>query len=140
MTKPERTEEFRIPGTQGSERMARDRAASFATEMGLESDRVEDVKTAVNEACLNAIEHGGSGTSPEEIVLRLTGTKTILSIAISNKGKGFVPPVCKPDIREKIEGRDRPRGWGISMIRELADSVEFDSKNGVTTITMRFVL
>jgi serine/threonine-protein kinase RsbW len=50
--------ELYIPNTIGSEKAAINKAASIAREMGFSDDRVEDLKTAVSEACINAIEHG----------------------------------------------------------------------------------
>ena len=47
-----------IPSVLGWERVAVDLAASVARQMGFPSERVEDIKTAVSEATLNAIEHG----------------------------------------------------------------------------------
>ena len=35
-----------------------EKAAEVAREMGFSEDRIEDLKTAVSEACTNAIEHG----------------------------------------------------------------------------------
>ncbi|MEE9213674.1 MAG: ATP-binding protein, partial [Thermodesulfobacteriota bacterium] len=35
-----------------------EQVATLAKEIGFSDDRIEDLKTAVSEACLNAIEHG----------------------------------------------------------------------------------
>jgi anti-sigma regulatory factor (Ser/Thr protein kinase) len=40
---------------------------------------------------------------------------------------GFVP---EPDIEAKIAGREPPRGWGVFLIRNLVDEVQFDAKAG----------
>ena len=42
----------------GFEKVAMSTAASVAKLMGFREDRIEDLKTAVAEACINAIEHG----------------------------------------------------------------------------------
>ena len=47
-----------IPNILGSEKEAIREAASIARKMGFSDDRVEDLKTAISEACINAIEHG----------------------------------------------------------------------------------
>jgi serine/threonine-protein kinase RsbW len=51
--------ELHIPSVIGFEKVAMECAASVAKKMGFTEDRIEDLKTAVAEACLNAIEHGG---------------------------------------------------------------------------------
>jgi len=50
--------ELHIPSVLGFERVAMETAASVAKKIGFTEDRIEDLKTAVSEACLNAIEHG----------------------------------------------------------------------------------
>ena len=52
------TIEVSLPNRFGYERVAMECASSFAGMIGFSPDRVEDLKTAVSEACLNAIEHG----------------------------------------------------------------------------------
>ncbi len=137
MKKPDRTEEVRIPRAQGSEKMARDAAARFAAELGFSGERIEDIKTAVNEACLNAVEHAG-GASAGEILVRLKAEPDGALIEVINRGKVPALPDTNPDIRKKIGGKERPRGWGVYLMKKLADEVTFASKRGVTTVTLRF--
>jgi anti-sigma regulatory factor (Ser/Thr protein kinase) len=40
-----------------------------------------------------------------------------------------------PNIEEKL-GSDRKRGWGLKLIQELMDTVEFESTPEGTTVTM----
>ncbi len=47
--------EVRLPSELGFEKVALSTAASMAKLMGFSDDRVEDLKTAVAEACINAI-------------------------------------------------------------------------------------
>jgi anti-sigma regulatory factor (Ser/Thr protein kinase) len=50
--------ELRLRSRICFEKVAMSTAASVAELMGFPSDRVDNLKTAVAEACLNAIEHG----------------------------------------------------------------------------------
>ena len=52
------TVEVRLPTTHGIRKVAMSTASAVAKLMGFPDDRVEDLKTAVAEACINAIEHG----------------------------------------------------------------------------------
>ena len=52
------TVELKIPSELGYEKVAMAAAGSVAKKMGFTADRVDDLKTAVSEACINAIEHG----------------------------------------------------------------------------------
>jgi len=50
--------ELRLPSKLGFEKVAMQTASGVARLMGFPDDRIEDLKTAVAEACINAIEHG----------------------------------------------------------------------------------
>ena len=55
---------------------------------------------------------------------------------LPDKGKGFDESKVKiPKIEEKI-GSDYKRGWGLQLIKELMDTVEFESSSEGTTVTM----
>ena len=54
----ENSVEVRLPSRLGFEKIAMGTAASMAKLMGFSEDRIQDLKTAVAEACINAIEHG----------------------------------------------------------------------------------
>jgi serine/threonine-protein kinase RsbW len=132
------TEEIRILPKAGREKEAMERAGSFAAAIGFQNDRIEDIRTSVSEACLNAIEHteGRSDT----VLVRFLRDGAGMKITVANKGKPFSPVEGKPDIREKMEGRSRPRGWGVYLMRELSDEVEITHDQGVTTVTITYRL
>jgi serine/threonine-protein kinase RsbW len=50
--------EVRLPSRMGFEKVAVKAVASVAELMGFRENRIEDLKTAVAEACTNPIEHG----------------------------------------------------------------------------------
>jgi serine/threonine-protein kinase RsbW len=131
---------LRISRQMGSEKMAVEQAGLFAKSVGFDLERIEDIKTAVAEAAINAIEHADSGDLNDGVEVRIHFDTPVLKISVSNKGGSFVPSDSKPDIKLKIEGKDRPRGWGIYMIRKLADKVEFSHEGGISTVQMNFIL
>ena len=54
-----------------------------------------------------------------------------------DKGKGFDTSNVKiPNIEKKLKSNERKRGWGILLIKELMDSVDFESSTDGTTLTM----
>jgi serine/threonine-protein kinase RsbW len=60
-----------------------------------------------------------------------------LTIKVIDKGKGFDESNVKiPKIESKINTDERKRGWGIMLIKELMDSVNFESDHTGTTLTM----
>lgn len=119
--------ELHIPSVLGSEKVAMERAAAVAREMGFSEDRVEDLKTAVAEACINAIEHGSGGNEAARVGVTLTVEDSRLMVDIHDRGKG-IGEVQTPSIEGKIAGEASGRGWGIFLIRGLMDEVRFEKK------------
>ncbi len=137
---PAYREEIRIPAVLGSEKDVRERAASFAGAAGFGKERIEDIKTAVSEAVLNAIEHGVSSNAAETVLIRLFRETDGMSVEVASRGKPFSLPDAKPDIGAKIKGTDRPRGWGLYFMKQLADRVSVSYEGGVTRTAMKFLL
>ena len=52
------TVEVRLPSRMGYEKVAMGTASAMAKLLGFPPERIEDLKTAIAEACINAIEHG----------------------------------------------------------------------------------
>ncbi|MGO9018686.1 MAG: ATP-binding protein [Syntrophobacteraceae bacterium] len=126
----ERTLEVNLPNIIGYERIAMDCSASFARIIGFTKDRIEDLKTAVSEACLNAMEHGNKGRTDARVMLMMTFDDNSFNITISDEGEGIVELPEDPDIEKKIEQLQTPRGLGIFLIKKLVDHVEFNKDEG----------
>jgi serine/threonine-protein kinase RsbW len=123
---PDSQIELHIPSVMGFEKVAMECAATTAKNMGFTEDRVEDLKTAVAEACLNAIEHGNKMDTSTKVGITLTLEESKLQVAVKDEGKGF-KEIPSPRIENKIEGKDKPRGWGIFLIKNLVNEVAFES-------------
>ena len=118
--------ELAIPSRVGLEQVAVDAAAALAKLMGFSEDRIEDLKTAVEEACINAIEHGNQENSNVKVLVELIADDSKLQVDIHDQGKGIRGRIEKPDIDAKIAGKQTARGWGLFLIQSLMDEVEFD--------------
>lgn len=124
------TVEVSLPNRCGHERIAMESSASFAKIVGFKKERIEDLKTAVSEACLNAIEHGNKGRPDARVIVTMSFKDNIFSVSVRDEGEGMSEdisePAEKPDIEKKIENLEPPRGLGIFLIKELMDQVEFN--------------
>ena len=118
--------ELHVPSVLGCEKVAMDFAASVAEAMNFPADRVEDLKTAVAEACTNAIEHGNKMDSSTKVGVTLTVMDGRLQVDVQDEGRG-VGAVQTPDIDKKMAGDGDRRGWGIFLINSLMDEVTFES-------------
>lgn len=102
--------------------------------LGFSRDTLAEIKLAVVEACLNALEYG-QGTVEVEIVAH-EDSPAWLEITVVDRGGGFdarlVPP---PDLKAKLHA-PRKRGWGIELMRHLMDDVEVRSSPGLTIVRL----
>ncbi|MBI3941857.1 MAG: ATP-binding protein [Chloroflexi bacterium] len=122
-----KTVELRIPSETGYEKIAMKLAASVAEGMGFTPERVEDLKTAVSEACLNAIQHGNKEDATARLFVVLTIENTSLAIDVKDEGRGGRPPqtIESPDMEKKLAGLQKPRGLGLFVIKHLVDEAMF---------------
>ena len=123
----EKVIELRLPSRLGYERVAMDTASSLARRMGFNPDKVESLKTAISEAVTNAIEHGNQQDAAMKVVVLLTARDDELVVHVADQGRKILDQDCtnkNPQIEEAFEKADKG-GWGIWLIRELMDEVEF---------------
>ena len=109
----------------GYERIAMACSATFAQMLGLSSDRIEDLKTVVAEAAVNAMEHGNKGLPNSRVRVSMNYKDNAINVAVTDEGKGIKVFPPKPDIERIIEQLDPPIGFGIFLIKQLTDKVEF---------------
>jgi serine/threonine-protein kinase RsbW len=119
------TVEVRLPSRLGYEKVAMSTAAAVAKLMGFREDRVEDLKTAVAEACINAMEHGNRLNEALSVGVVLSSCDDKLEVKVIDDGKGLKGLPRKPDIDKKIHGEEDPRGMGMFLIQALVDEAEW---------------
>lgn len=119
--------ELRIPSELGYEKIAREAVATVARRMSFDEAKTEDIKTAVSEACTNAIRYGGGADARMKVVVILTADDDKLDILIKDPGATGIPSyeVDIPDINGMVEGTKRLGGMGLYIIRELVDEAGF---------------
>jgi serine phosphatase RsbU (regulator of sigma subunit)/anti-sigma regulatory factor (Ser/Thr protein kinase) len=129
---------FSIPGEEGNERLAMDRVAAAIADLGLPPGRLERLKTAVSEATMNAIEYGSQGRPeiPVDIVVETTTDAIVVRIT-DHALSGAVPTDAEaPDIERKLAGEQKPRGWGLFLIKNMVDSMDVTSDGPTQTLTL----
>ena len=124
----DRTVEVDLPNVNGYERIAMECSASFAKIGGLKKDRIEDLKTAVSEACLNAMEHGNRGRPEARVVISMHLGDRDFRVSVMDEGDGISYIPQNIDIRRKLERLEPPNGLGLFLIKELVDRVDFNEK------------
>ncbi len=122
------TTELRVPSRLGFEKVAMSTAASVAEMMGFAADRIEDLRTAVAEACINAIEHGNRLDASQTVLVILSIAENTLEVKIVDRGFGAgKKPIQTPNIDRKMHGEEDLRGMGMFLIQSLVDEAEWVS-------------
>lgn len=128
----ERVVEIYIPSELGYEKVAIASAATLARKMGFSDDRVDDLKTAIGEACSNAIEHGNSQSGDVKVLVVLTIDMDRVKVNVIDDGHKPIPTSLPGEIAQ----RDDFRGMGMFLIKQLVDEVEVKSEPGRNEIQM----
>ncbi len=120
-----RTVEIVLPNVLGYERIAMACSASFAQCHGLALDRIEDLKTIVAEASTNAIQHGNGGRAEAHVIIRFELLPGAIQATVTDEGPGFENTIGDPNIERIMSGEAEPVGFGLFLIRNLADDVVY---------------
>jgi len=116
--------EFRESSAAGNERRIMQRVADASKDVGLEPKQFERLKTAVSEAAMNAIEHGNHGDPDLPVHVRVSVTARELTVRIVDNGGGKeIPEAETPDLEAKLAGLQKPRGWGLFLIKNMVDDL-----------------
>jgi serine/threonine-protein kinase RsbW len=127
-----------LPMVPDMEIAASKTATAMAEFMKMSPDRIDEVRMAVVEACINAFEHSQSPDRKVYMTFEVLGDTEpeSLRITVRDTGVGFSPGgVEDPQIEDKLKAM-RKRGWGLKIIRGLMDEVEIRSGADGTTVIM----
>ena len=123
-----------LPSSPRAELLAEQALEDLGTRAGFSRDTLDEVKLAVLEACLNALEYG-LGEVEVEFVAH-AGDTPWLEVYVEDHGPGFDPSsVPAPELETKLRA-SRKRGWGLELMRRLMDEVEVQSRPGLTRVRM----
>ena len=129
-----------IPVAPEMEIVATAQAAALGEYIAMARDKIDEVKLALVEACINAFEHADCRDEQLHLTFRLGREpkgREWLEVEVLDKGKGFDSNQVEPPSIEKSFSGHRKRGWGLQIIRSLMDEVEITSGGGGTRILMR---
>jgi len=128
----QRVVEIYIPSDLGYEKVAIASVATVAKKMDFSGDRIEDLKTAVSEACINAIEHGNAFDVSVKILVVLTADWDKIKVNVIDGGAQPIPA----NLPDELAPRNDHRGMGMFLIKALMDEVEVKSQPGRNEIQM----
>jgi serine phosphatase RsbU (regulator of sigma subunit)/anti-sigma regulatory factor (Ser/Thr protein kinase) len=128
--------DFAVPSEPGNERVVMARVAEAVEEIHL-GDRLERLKTAVAEAAMNAIEHGNQNRPELDVAVSVVASDTELRVRITDHGgERPIPEAETPDLEAKLAGLQKPRGWGLFLIKNMVDEMEVSSDETHHTVEL----
>ena len=119
------TVEIILTSQIGYERIAMACSASFAEMFGFPKDRIEDLKTIVAEASINAMQHGNKGRVDAKVIVSMIYQDDTIRVCVTDEGDGIKDRPPDPDIEKIIEADEVLSGFGLFLIEQLADQVEY---------------
>jgi serine/threonine-protein kinase RsbW len=134
----ERADEFAIelPVGEETELVAAHTVEQIARRMEFRPEAINQIKTALVEACINAAEHSLSTERKIYNRFRVEGDKLVITVS----SRGLSVPIVHSEngnsTVDKSEGGRGRRGWGIKLIRTLMDDVEFERVDDGTRLRM----
>jgi len=133
--------EFELPSEPGNERKALTMVAEAVVDLDMPSAQLERVKTAVAEATMNAIEHGNHNDPLIPVSITASVLDGDLRVRITDTGgSDTLDQPESPDLEAKLEGRQKPRGWGLFLIESMVDDLDVTSDGSKRTVELTFHL
>jgi serine/threonine-protein kinase RsbW len=123
--------ELVIPVEADSELIAARTVEQIARAADFDQESINQIKTALIEACINAAEHG---ESPDHRIHQRFGvSEDRLTITVTNKGNRFA---AAANGASAALGGSPKRGRGLQIIQALMDEVKFDRTDDGTSLVM----
>jgi serine/threonine-protein kinase RsbW len=127
-----------LPMSEDTELIAAHTVEQIARRMEFNPVAINQIKTALVEACINAAEH--SLSTERKIYNRFRVEDDRLVITVSSRGLSVPPSLSENGTshadKNGGEGAKGRRGWGLKLIRTLMDDVEFERVDDGTRLRM----
>lgn len=137
-TRPATEFELVIPVEDEAELIAARTVEQIARAADFEQEAINQIKTALIEACINAAEH--SGSPDRRIYQRIAIEDDRLIITVSNKGKTFGAASDQSPPLIGVAPATASRGRGLQIIRALMDEVHFErTDDGASLVMTKFL-
>jgi serine phosphatase RsbU (regulator of sigma subunit)/anti-sigma regulatory factor (Ser/Thr protein kinase) len=130
-------DEWAVASEPGNERQVIQRLGDTVVDLRLPEKRLEDLKTAVGEATMNAMEHGNHYQPDLPVTIQVRASQSTLSVRITDEGgHSAIPESQAPDLEAKLAGLQSPRGWGLFLIKHLVDDMHVTGDETYRTVEL----
>ena len=126
-----------VPMGEDNELLAASTVEQVARRLPFQPAAINQIKTAIIEACINASEHSHSPDQKIYQRFRVESDKLVVTIS----SRGVVPTNVgsrnsSPSNTTNSDAAEERRGWGLKLIRTLMDEVEFERVDEGTSLRM----
>lgn len=119
-----------FPSDLAYESIARDTVAAFIQALRFDETQIDNIKTALGEAYINAIEHGNLLAFHLRIRIFCSYHNGTLRVEVHDEGvKRFAPKEKPLTIEEKMAGMGPMRGLGLMLMEQLADEASYETND-----------
>ncbi len=116
--------ELEVPSQPGNELVAARAVLQVLKPYDLQQETQERMLTAIAEATMNAMEHGNLFCAEDPVLIEVQMSATHVVVRVKDHGNiEKIEAAEPPDIEAKLAGRQSPRGWGMFLIRHMADEI-----------------
>ena len=102
-------------------RMVREKVQEITEEIGCSKKLISDLVIAINEACMNIMQHAYKGDKSGEILLEIQKERGDLQVVLTD----FADPVDPKKIRPRDLEDVKPGGLGTFFIQEIMDDCTY---------------
>ncbi len=113
--------EKKIPADTAELAAVRSAVATVCAQAGCSRECTENLVLAINEACMNIIQHGYRFAAGQEFRLRLVQDGPVLLAQLLDNGRR----VALSDLRPRELDDLRPGGLGVRFMQEVTDAVAY---------------
>jgi len=132
--------EFTLASEPGNERQALAQVAEAVRVLNLPTKRLEQLKTAVAEATMNAMEHGNHYQPDKPVFIQVLASHKALSVCVTDHGGTRTlpahPDIEAPDLEAKLAELQTPRGWGLFLIKNMVDEMHISNDASHHTVEL----
>jgi serine phosphatase RsbU (regulator of sigma subunit)/anti-sigma regulatory factor (Ser/Thr protein kinase) len=134
--------ELAVPSQPGNERIAMEQVTEAVQGLHMPGKLLDQLKTAVAEATMNAMEHGNHYLPDRPVSIKVLASRVALSVQITDQGGTRALPsdpeieIEAPDIEAKLAELQTPRGWGLFLIKNMVDEMNISSDASHHTVEL----
>lgn len=129
------TAEHRLPSDTGATSIAVAGLLEYLQSTGWSDREVFGIHMAVEEALVNAIQHGNREDPTKSVHVRYRATPQRLRIEITDEGPGFRPAeVADPTCGDRL---CEPHGRGLLLMRAYMSKVEYRGRGNCVVMEKR---